>query len=86
MVGDQITITGNNFSTISSNNSVFFGSAKATVVSASPTQIVVEVPNSATHDFISVSTSGLSAQTKVAFKVVNPLISNNNITGKQLWK
>ena len=81
VVGDQITITGNNFSTISSNNSVFFGSAKATVVSASPTQIVVEVPNSATHDFISVSTSGLSAQTKVAFKVVNPLISNNNITG-----
>jgi len=80
-VEDLITITGNNFNTTPSNNFVFFGSVKANVVSASLTQLVVEVPKSATHDFIFVSTNGYSAQTKTAFSVVNPLISNNNITG-----
>lgn len=40
-----ITITGTNFSATASDNTVWFNNVKATVVSASPTQIVVNTPN-----------------------------------------
>jgi|GEM_PF-1890240 len=40
-----ITITGTNFSPTAANNTVWFNNVKATVVSASATQIVVNTPN-----------------------------------------
>lgn len=40
-----ITITGTNFSPTPTNNTVWFNNVKATVVSASATQIVVNTPN-----------------------------------------
>lgn len=41
----QITIVGQNFSTIISENIVFFGSDTAQIISASATELVVESPN-----------------------------------------
>lgn len=43
--GGTITITGRNFSADAGLNKVFFRDVEARVVSASPTQLVVEVPN-----------------------------------------
>ncbi|MBP5398596.1 MAG: IPT/TIG domain-containing protein [Bacteroidales bacterium] len=43
--GDAVTITGANFSATAADNMVKFGSAAATVTSASATQLVVTVPN-----------------------------------------
>ncbi len=43
-VGATVTITGTGFNTTAANNIVYFGGVKATVSSASATQIVVTVP------------------------------------------
>jgi hypothetical protein len=43
-VGTQVTINGANFSSTTTSNTVLVGSAQATVVSASTTQLVVVVP------------------------------------------
>ncbi len=43
-VGDQITITGNNFSSTPSSNLVVFNNTTAMVVEATPTKLVVAVP------------------------------------------
>lgn len=40
----EVTINGSNFSTVPENNLVFFGTAKATVLSASATQLIVKAP------------------------------------------
>lgn len=53
-VGDNVTITGLNFIPSPSNNIVFFGATKATVVSATSTSLVVTVPSGATFGQISV--------------------------------
>ncbi|RJP65699.1 MAG: hypothetical protein C4539_12750 [Ignavibacteriales bacterium] len=42
---DEVTITGTGFSSVVANNIVYFGSAKATVLQASETQLIVRVPN-----------------------------------------
>ncbi|MFV0566820.1 MAG: IPT/TIG domain-containing protein [Flavobacteriaceae bacterium] len=44
-IGDQITITGTNFSLLPSNNKVLFNTVEAEVVSATETELVVIVPN-----------------------------------------
>lgn len=40
-----ITLTGSNFSTVTGENNVWFNNVKATVISASATQLVVNTPN-----------------------------------------
>lgn len=42
---ETVTITGTNFSTTLANNTVWFNNVRATVVSATATQIVVNTPN-----------------------------------------
>jgi hypothetical protein len=42
---ESITITGTNFSTVASENNVWFNDVKANVISASATQLVVNTPN-----------------------------------------
>ena len=42
---DEVTITGSNFSATPDENLVFFGSAQAQVLSASPTELRVKAPN-----------------------------------------
>lgn len=66
-VGTSVTITGANFSNVAANNTVFFGAVKATVISASGTSLNVTVPAGATYQPITVTTSGLTAYSGLAF-------------------
>lgn len=70
-VGATVTITGTNFSTTANNNVVYFGSARATVTSATATQLTVLVPNGSTRDFISVTKGGLTAYSRRNFNLFN---------------
>ena len=53
-VGTSVTITGNNFSSNTAKNVVFFGATIATVQSATANSLVVTVPAGATYQPISV--------------------------------
>ncbi len=68
-IGSQITITGTNFSTNPTSNIVYFGGVTATVLSASETELTVEVPVGASSDFLFVTVGGLIAQTDMRFVV-----------------
>ena len=65
--GASVTINGTNFSTTAANNTVYFGSVKATVGSASSTQLTVTVPNGAIFRPISVTVSNLTAYSAQPF-------------------
>ncbi len=67
--GETVTITGSNFNSTVNNNIVYFGKVRATVVSASSTQLAVAVPPAATLAPISVinSSSGLVAVSSLDF-------------------
>jgi hypothetical protein len=69
IVGTSITITGTGFNATASNNGVWFGATRATVSTASASQLIVSVPAGATTDFVSVTnlTSGLTAFSKNKF-------------------
>ena len=47
--GTSVTITGTNFNTAIGNNIVFFGATRATVTTATATQLTVTLPTSATY-------------------------------------
>lgn len=68
-VGSQVTITGINFDANPSNNIVHFGGIQATVLSASPTELTVEVPSGASADYLFVTVNGLIAQSNNRFVV-----------------
>lgn len=53
-IGSSVTITGSNFSPITLNNIVLFGTAKAVVTNATPTQLIVQVPGGTKYSPISV--------------------------------
>ncbi len=61
--GDQITITGSNFSDQAGENKIYFNETPAKVVSATPTKLIVEVPEniqvSSWDDYISISMEAL---------------------------
>jgi gliding motility-associated-like protein len=61
VAGSAVTITGANFSATPSENIVQFGPARAEVVSATATTLIVKVPMTATYKPISVNTGGLVA-------------------------
>lgn len=46
----DVTINGSNFSSVKENNLVYFGTTKATVLQASPTQLVVKAPAKVAND------------------------------------
>jgi hypothetical protein len=75
--GTTVTITGSNFSTTPANNTVYFGYAKANVVSATATTLMVTVPASATYEPISVTTDNLTAWSQLPFNVTFPGIGAN---------
>lgn len=68
-IGTSVTITGTNFSTTPANNIVYFGAVKATVISATPTSLVVTVPAGATYQPITVTVNGLTAYSLSPFIV-----------------
>ncbi|MGC4022740.1 MAG: FG-GAP-like repeat-containing protein [Cyclobacteriaceae bacterium] len=78
--GSSVIITGTNFNTVASQNSVFFKGIKATVTNASSTQLTVTVPTSAAYGPITVVNNGtqLQAQSTQSF---NPLFNNNSDFG-----
>ncbi len=57
-VGTLVTLLGNNFNLDTARNVVYFGATRATIESASDTELVVVVPNGATYQPISVINTG----------------------------
>ena len=56
-IGSSITIKGANFSPVATNNIVYFGPVRATILSATDTSLIVVAPIGSTHDRISVTTN-----------------------------
>lgn len=98
-VGTTVTLTGTNYNTTASLNTVYFGATKATVLSATANQLVVVVPNGASFKPISVTTNnltGYSAQPFVvtqncpgainlsSYNLTNSLTSYGNVTAQTL--
>jgi predicted aspartyl protease len=75
-VGTTVTITGTGFSTTLANNVVHFGAVKATVSAATATSLTVTVPAGTTYEPVSVTKTGLTAYSSLAFMVTNPSISS----------
>ena len=60
--GDAVTITGTNFDTTPSNNTVLFGATKATVTAGGSTSLTVTVPSGATFGPVSVIANNRTAE------------------------
>ena len=73
-VGSTLVITGTNFSTDPASNTVSIGGVTATIVSASPTQLVVVVPAGTTNGTVSVTAGGQTAQSPTSFTVAIPAL------------
>jgi hypothetical protein len=69
---DPVVITGRNFEPTASLNQVDFNGAPATVTAATPTELTVRVPASATSGIIRVRTRSGSAQSSTTFVLVRP--------------
>jgi len=68
-IGSTVTITGSNFSTIASENRVWFGGVEANVLSATATEITVEVPAGAGYERVSVVRNNLTSYYHLPFNV-----------------
>ena len=71
-IGTVVTITGSNFGTSTQENMVYFGTAKATVLSGTASSLTVTVPSGAHYQPISVTTHGLIAYSSKPFLVTSP--------------
>jgi hypothetical protein len=68
-VNSIVTLTGENFSAVPEENIVFFGSVRAGVISASPTELSVVVPFGTTYKPITINVHGLIAESSEPFRV-----------------
>ncbi len=70
-IGTSVTLVGENFNSIPSNNIVFFGATMATVISSTADSLTVIVPNGATYQNISVTDniSGYTGYSSQPFNV-----------------
>ena len=68
-IGSTITISGNNFSSNSIENTVFFGGLEANILSATENELMVTVPYGAYYAPISVYTNGVYASSSQRFDV-----------------
>mgnify|MGYP000740095236 CR=1 FL=1 len=68
-IGTVITINGSGFDPLISNNIVYFGGVKATVISASSTSLGVAVPAGGSYSTISVTSGNLTAYSSTFFKI-----------------
>ena len=73
-VGTQVTIKGSGFYPIVPANHVYFGIAKATIISVTDTTFIVTVPAGATFDNVSVTANGLTVISPLPF---TPTYTNN---------
>ncbi len=86
--GTAVTITGTDFSTTSSENTVYFGATKATVNPATESQLDVSVPTGATYQPITVGVNGLTAYSNSPFIVTFPFtgsIGGSFATRTDFW-
>jgi hypothetical protein len=68
-IGSTITISGNNFSSNSIENTVFFGGLETNTLNSTENEIIVSVPNGAYYTPISVYANGLYAASSQRFDV-----------------
>lgn len=73
--GASVTISGNNFSATASNNHVSFNGLEAAVTSATATQLVVTVPQTATTGKITVTINGKTATSSADFTVLQTTLT-----------
>lgn len=71
-IGTTVTINGSNFSSVAVENNVYFGPAKAQVVSASSNQLQVKVPIGTNNQPISVTVNKHRASSTQTFNVTFP--------------
>ena len=76
-IGDTITITGTNFDATTTNNTVYIGSIKATVVTASATTLTVTMPAGATVGPVRVT---VKERTAVSNKILGATYSGADQT------
>ncbi len=69
-IGENITIQGDHFSPVTNENLVRFGSVLANVVSASTTELVVEVPQGSTYDHITLGVGIFTAISPRKFSAI----------------
>jgi len=69
-IGSIVSIFGTGFSSVLSENSVYFGNIKAVVISSSETQIQAIVPNSSENGPITIFSNGLMAISPLHFNVI----------------
>jgi len=84
-VGSSITIQGSGFSSNVSDNTVLFGTIKATVTAASPGSLTVTVPNGAVYGPIKVVSEHLSATSSISFSITSsgcPGLNNESFLPK----
>lgn len=67
--GTVVTINGVNFNPVVDSNFVYFGSARAKVISASTSSLEVIVPTGATCDPITVTSNHLTGKSQISFKL-----------------
>lgn len=87
-ISSTVTITGTQFNATPTSNTVTFGgSAVATVVSASPTQLVVTVPANAQNGTITVAANGQTATSTQTFTLsARPVVTKTgSITANETW-
>ena len=77
--GNLVTITGTNFSTTTTNNTVYIGATKAAVTAASTTSLTITVSPSATNSVISVlnTETNLIAYSQQHFTPIFKAVKNN---------
>lgn len=74
--GDTVTLIGHGFDTVTGNNSVRFGNLQATVLSATETQLTVQVPSGTISTPITVSNQfGQGTSTQKFTPILNQLVS-----------
>lgn len=85
-VGASVTITGANFSSTLSDNTVFFGAVKAGVTAATANSLSVTVPSGASYMPVTVTVNGLTAYSLKPFVVtftgggnINPTTFETNV-------
>ncbi len=66
-VGTLVTITGTNFSSTPLNNTVYFGATQTSVNTATATQLIVNVPQGATYQPLSVTVNNFTAYSPAPF-------------------
>ncbi|MGC3945783.1 MAG: IPT/TIG domain-containing protein [Chryseolinea sp.] len=80
--GDEVTITGSHFGASIYDNLVKFGTHDAEVLKASPTQLIVRVPNTIREkeNVLSVTMGGIQVDASSVFTIAAPVITSLSVT------